>query len=67
MEACNPNPASSNDILGYLDIMQSPVLVKIPADETSAARVKGMMKTKMRCNKVPAFHANPVFGKKFVK
>lgn len=67
LEACNPNPASSNDILGYLDIMQSPVLVKIPADETSAARVKGMMKTKMRCNKVPAFHANPVFGKKFVK
>ena len=67
LEACNPNPASSNDILGYLDIMQSPVLVKIPADETSAARVKGMMKTKMLCNKVPAFHANPVFGKKFVK
>lgn len=67
LEACNPNPASSNDILGYLDIMQSPVLVKIPADETSAARVKGMMKTRMLCNKVPAFHANPVFGKKFVK
>ena len=67
LEACNPNPASSNDILGYLEIMQSPVLVKIPADETSAARVKGMMKTKMLCNKVPAFHANPVFGKKFVK
>lgn len=67
LEACKPNPASSNDILGYLDIMQSPVLVKIPADETSAARVKGMMKTKMLCNKVPAFHANPVFGKKFVK
>lgn len=43
LEACNPNPASSNDILGYLEIMQSPVLVKIPADETSAARVKGMM------------------------
>ena len=61
LEACNPNPASSNDILGYLEIMQS------PADETSAARVKGMMKTKMLCNKVPAFHANPVFGKKFVK
>ena len=67
LEACNPNPAASNDILGYLEIMQSPVLVKIPADETSAARVKGMMKTKMLCNKVPAFHANPVFGKKFVK
>lgn len=67
LEACNPNPASSNDILGYLEIMQSPVLVKIPADETSAARVKGMMKTKMLCNKVPAFHVNPVFGKKFVK
>ena len=67
LEACNPNPASSNDILGYLDIMQSPVLVKIPAAETSAARVKGMMKKKMLCNKVPAFHANPVFGKKFVK
>lgn len=67
LEACNPNPASSNDILGYLEIMQSPVLVKIPVDETSAARVKGMMKTKMLCNKVPAFHANPVFGKKFVK
>ena len=67
LEACKPNPASSNDILGYLEIMQSPVLVKIPADETSAARVKGMMKTKMLCNKVPAFHANPVFGKKFVK
>lgn len=67
LEACNPNPASSNDILGYLEIMQSPVLVKIPADETSAARVKGMMKAKMLCNKVPAFHANPVFGKKFVK
>lgn len=67
LEACNPNPASSNDILGYLDIMQSPVLVKIPANETSAARVKGMMKTKMLCNKIPAFHANPVFGKKFVK
>lgn len=67
LEACKPNPASSNDIQGYLDIMQSPVLVKIPADETSAARVKGMMKTKMLCNKVPAFHANPVFGKKFVK
>lgn len=67
LEACNPNPASSNDILGYLEIMQSPVLVKIPAAETSAARVKGMMKKKMLCNKVPAFHANPVFGKKFVK
>ena len=67
LEACNPNPASSNDILGYLDIMQSPVLVRIPADETGAARVKGMMKTRMLCNKVPAFHANPVFGKKFVK
>ena len=67
LQACNPNPASSNDLLGYLDIMHSPVLVKIPADETSAARVKGMMKTKMLCNKVPAFHANPVFGKKFVK
>lgn len=67
LEACNPNPASSNDILGYLDIMQSPVLVRMPADETGAARVKGMMKTRMLCNKVPAFHANPVFGKKFVK
>lgn len=67
LQACNPNPASSNDLLGWLDIMHSPVLVKIPADETSAARVKGMMKTKMLCNKVPAFHANPVFGKKFVK
>lgn len=40
LEACKPNPASSNDILGYLEIMQSPVLVKIPADETSAARVR---------------------------
>lgn len=64
LEACLPNPGSSNDILGYLDIMQSPVLFKVSDSETSAAKAKSVMKTRKLFNKVPAFHANPVFGKK---
>ena len=67
LEALNENPTSSSDILGYLDIMQSPVLVKLPADEASAARAKGVMKQKVLFNKMPAFHANPVHGKKLIK
>ena len=61
--ACNPNPSSSSDLLGYLDIMQSPVLVKLPTEESSAAKANARMTPRRLCNKMPAFHANPRFGK----
>jgi len=67
--AANP-PASTNDFLGYLEIMQGIVLVKLPNDAGAApyvAKARSNRQSNVHFNKMPAYHAYPVRGKKLIK
>lgn len=67
LQACDAKPATSSNFKGYIDLVQSPVLVKLPDNEVAAAKAKGVKPTKVLCKKAPSLYLNPQFGKRLLK
>ncbi len=68
LQACDAKPATSSNFKGYIELIQSPVLVKIPENGTSsAAKAKGRKTTKVLAKKNPSIYLNPQFSKKLMK